>query len=58
MAEENRENPLVGGEAALEFRDVADGVWARDLLPGQGTERSFPPVGELSSRGDHFDVVG
>ncbi len=36
MAEENRDNPLAGGEAALEFREVADGVWARDLLPGQG----------------------
>jgi alkyl sulfatase BDS1-like metallo-beta-lactamase superfamily hydrolase len=33
---DDHENPLAGGAAPLEFREVADGVWARDLLPGQG----------------------
>jgi alkyl sulfatase BDS1-like metallo-beta-lactamase superfamily hydrolase len=33
---EDLENPLAGGGDALEFREVADGIWARDLLPGQG----------------------
>jgi alkyl sulfatase BDS1-like metallo-beta-lactamase superfamily hydrolase len=33
---DDHENPLAGGTEALEFREVADRVWARDLLPGQG----------------------
>jgi len=33
---DDRDNPLAGGAEALEFREVADRVWARDLLPGQG----------------------
>jgi alkyl sulfatase BDS1-like metallo-beta-lactamase superfamily hydrolase len=33
---DDHENPLAGGTQALEFREVADRVWARDLLPGQG----------------------
>ena len=32
---DEHENPLAGGSDALEFREVADRVWVRDLLPGQ-----------------------
>ena len=35
MADEH-DNPLAGGADALEFREIVTGVWARDLLPGQG----------------------
>ncbi len=32
---DEHENPLAGGSGSLEFREVADRVWVRDLLPGQ-----------------------
>lgn len=36
MPEDDHTNPLAGGADPLEFREVADRVWVRDVLPGQG----------------------
>ena len=33
---DDHENPLAGGSEALGFREVAERVWVRDILPGQG----------------------